>query len=102
MDILSLEPGSSGHPQAEKRCPLDPKLEKDAHWTLKKMPTGPPYRSDVMACDIFLNVVIDMQSFAQSATALASSIELSCQCIYWARSADISGCFPLLEFAVKS
>ena len=41
MGILSLEPGSSGHPQAEKGCPLDPKLEKgcpldlqkDAHWT---------------------------------------------------------------------
>ena len=36
MGILSLEPGSSGHPQAEKGCPLDPKLEKG-------MPTGPPY-----------------------------------------------------------
>ena len=25
------EPGSSGHPQAEKGCPLDPKLEKGCH-----------------------------------------------------------------------
>ena len=35
MGILSLEPGTSGHPKAEKGCLLDPKLEKDAHWTLQ-------------------------------------------------------------------
>ena len=48
MGILSLEPGSSGHPQAEKGCPLDPKLEKgcpldtkkDAHWTPLPHPLG--------------------------------------------------------------
>ena len=34
MGILSLEPGSSGHPQAEKRVPAGSK-------TRKRMPTGP-------------------------------------------------------------
>ena len=43
MGILSLKPGSSGHPQFEKGCSLDPELEKRCPLDPSKgCPLNPP------------------------------------------------------------